>query len=211
MKLFLSSLAIPNKQEYAKLFGGIRSPKLAVIANAWGTYDNEKSKPYIDAILSLFKDMEITASRINLLDYTNNPKGLDNLLNDFDGVWITGGNSYYLNWCVRQSGFDKIIRKHCERGLVYGGESAGAIIAGPTLDYFQSMDNPNDAPELILDGLRLTNIVVIPHADNVKYKKVLKSIELSLSDDGFNTMTIADNEAIIVSNNKAQKITGAQQ
>lgn len=210
MKLFLSSLSIPSKNEYIKLFDNTLTPKVAVITNAWGTYDTERSQPYINAILALLQDMNIVAERIDLLDYVDSKEALDSLLNDFDGIWMTGGNSYYLNWCIHQSGFDKIIRKHCERGLVYGGESAGAIIAGPTLDHFQSMDNPDDAPQMILDGLRLTDIVIIPHADNLKYGEVLTDIKASLDRDGFETLVLTDGEAVIINGGNIKRAKGVE-
>ena len=207
MKLFLSSLSIPSESEFVKLFDGKKSPKIGVIANAWGTYDHERSQPYIDAIENRFKAMGMSIEKIDLLDYTNKQELLDRSLDSFDGVWVTGGNTYYLNWCVRQSGFHEVISKHCKRGLVYGGESAGAIIAGPTLNHFQSMDNPNDAPEIILEGIGLTNVVIVPHADNAKYGKILVETRDMLDKDGFETILLTDNEVAII-DDSIRKIAG---
>ena len=65
----------------------------------------------------------------------------------FDVVWPGGDNVYYLRWLSRESGFNEIIKRLVARGIIYGGDnSAGAIIVGPTVDYFQSADEP----ELIL-------------------------------------------------------------
>lgn len=206
MKLFLSSVAIPDKVAYANLFDSIEKPRIGIVANAWGVYDSERSKPYIDAIESLFKEMNMFAERIDLLDFAGKKDELDKRLSQFDGIWITGGNSYYLNWCVHQSGFHEIIEKHCKRGLVYGGESAGAILAGPTLNNFQAMDNPADAPEVILDGLNLTNIVVVPHADNKKYVDKLTQIKDALVQDGFETVALNDSEALVFIEGRYYKV-----
>ena len=91
--------------------------------------------------------------------------------------------------------------------MVYGGESAGAIIAGPTLNHFQSMDNPNDAPEIILEGIGLTNVVIVPHADNAKYGKILVETRDMLDKDGFETILLTDNEVVII-DDSIRKIAG---
>ncbi|MEP7204893.1 MAG: Type 1 glutamine amidotransferase-like domain-containing protein [Candidatus Saccharibacteria bacterium] len=198
MKLFLSSLSIPHPKAYKALFEDKKNVRVALICNAWGSYETDKSKPFINAIIGIFMKMDIQIEILDLLDYIDRQEKLDELLSGFDGVWITGGNTYYLNWTIHQAGLDAIILKHCRNGLVYGGESAGAIVAGPTLKHFETLDNPEDAPMVLLDGMKLTDTVVVPHFDNPKYGKKTKYIVAQLRAEGFKVLPLNDNQALVV-------------
>lgn len=198
MKLYLSSVSIPAPQEYLALFAGKDNPKIAIISNAWGAYPAEKAKPFIDAVKTKFKNMGMIADPLDLLDYRGKQEELRAKLLDYDGIWVTGGNSYYLNWAIRQSGLHDIIRDLCQQGLVYGGESAGAIVAGPTLEHFQELDDFSKAPEIILRGMRLIDTVIIPHAGNPKYGEKLRRARLQLERDGYKTRALADEQAMVI-------------
>ena len=53
-----------------------------------------------------------------------------------------------------------MIRELVEQGTVYAGWSAGAGMASPTLRYFDLLDDTSEAPEVIWEGLGLTDVVV---------------------------------------------------
>ena len=67
---------------------------------------------------------------------------------------------------MKASGADKIITELVKQGKVYSGASAAAVVAGPTLRHFDALDDPNEAREVIWEGLHLVDFVVIPHVDN---------------------------------------------
>jgi len=198
MKLFLSSLSIQNVGAYRSLFGGIKQPHIAMIYNAGGADSATTSAPYIRANRDMFAEMGMTVDVIDLLDYTDMHDNLDDTLSKYDGLWVTGGNTYYLNWAIHQSGLQNIIRKHCERGLVYGGESAGAIVAGPNIDHFQAIDEPSEAPTVILEGMSLTEIVVIPHFDSQKYSDGIKRIDQALRETDATVVRLNDDQALVI-------------
>jgi peptidase E len=79
-----------------------------------------------------------------------------------------------------QSGFDQAISS-VHRAFVYGGESAGAVVTGPTLHGAQYMDNPDDAPEVVWNGLSIVNFGIVPHWGEAKYSKKLESIRDELA------------------------------
>ena len=68
---------------------------------------------------------------------TNDQKSLTSKLSSKDALWHGGGNTFYLRWILSNTGADEVITKLVRHGLVYGGGSAGAIVAGPTLKYFE--------------------------------------------------------------------------
>lgn len=119
-------------------------------------------------------------------------------LSDFDVVWVGGGNLFYLRWLCRESGFDNAIAILAKKGVVYGGDSAGAVIAGPTIDGFQPADEPEDAPELVLSGFNLTGTTVIPHYDHPKYAPLMAGIEKDLKARSVKTVRLNDDQALII-------------
>jgi len=199
MKLFLSSLAISAKQAaaFTQLVG--KEPKditLALIENAADVYDDD-STDWVDKNREAIKACGYQVEIIDLRHFRGKRKELYQKLASKDAIWLGGGNTFYLRWILRDTGADEIIKELAGNGVVYGGGSAGAIVAGPTLKYFEDADDPNDSPEVIVEGLHLTDVVVVPHFGNKKYGKAMKKIEALLKNDGYSTATITDEQAVV--------------
>jgi dipeptidase E len=200
MKLFLSSMAISEEQgaAFTKLVGKApKDIKLALIENAADVYRDD-SKDWVDANRKAIQSRGYQIELIDLRTYQSNPKALKDKLSGKDAIWLGGGNIFYLRWILKDTGADTIIKELTGNGVVYGGGSAGATVAGPTLKYFKAADDPNDAPEVILEGLSLTEIVVVPHVGNEKYGEMMEKINKLLKKDGYTTETITDQQAIII-------------
>ena len=99
-----------------------------------------------------------------------------------------------------------MIRQLVKQGKVYGGGSAGAIIAGPTIDHFQSVDSPVTAENSTLTGLNLTDVVVIPHWEAAKYEKAYQNIEQELQADSYKTVHITDEQAFVIKSDSRKVI-----
>ncbi len=57
-------------------------------------------------------------------------------------IWVMGGNTYCLRYEAQRSGLEAVIRDLLENGMVYGGDSAGALLAGTSIAGIESADNP---------------------------------------------------------------------
>ena len=80
--------------------------------------------------------------------------GLGAELARFDGVYIGGGNTYYLLHALRQSGLDRNLASFArDDGPVYGG-SAGAVVLGSDIGTVKEID-VNDVGLTDLTGLDL--------------------------------------------------------
>lgn len=206
MKLFLSSIAISDKQapDFINLVG--KAPqdiKLTLIENA---ADGENgTKEWVVNNRQAIQSHGFTVDILNLDVYRSDQAGLEKRLTSSDVIWFGGGNTFYLRWLLRDIGADNLITELVHRGTVYGGGSAGAIIAGPTLRYFDAADNCQAAPEVYWDGLGLTNTVVVPHVDNPAFAPIVCDIENKLKDAGYLTASLTDNQALII-NDCIQKI-----
>ena len=207
MKLFLSSQAISEAQApyLVKLVGKPAAQiKLALIENA---ADVERgSKTWLARNRALITSHGFDVELVDLKDYRGKPDALRQKLAHKDVVWLGGGNTFYLRWLLRETGTDELITELVKQGVVYGGGSAGAIVAGPTLKHFEAADEPHKAPELLLAGLQLTNTVVVPHADNEKYAPIVKVIAEKLQADGYQTALLTDAQALVVNGNNQEII-----
>ena len=63
-------------------------------------------------------------------------------------IYITGGNTFYLLQELKRTGADQLIVQEVNRGKIYIGESAGAIVAAPDIAYSAAMDHVEKAPGL---------------------------------------------------------------
>ena len=63
------------------------------------------------------------------------------ILSDCDCIYISGGNTFFLMQELKKTGTDQLIKEQVERGKLYIGESAGAMILAPNIEYAKRMDN----------------------------------------------------------------------
>ncbi len=199
MKLFLSSLNISPKLAPAFLeLVGKPADRISVglIQNA---ADVEKGpKLWLDAQLKALTKNSRDVEIIDLREYRGDRRRLEEKLASKDVIWLGGGNTYYLRWLLSETKADEIITQLVKDGTVYGGSSAGAIVAGPTLKYFEAADDPNDAPTVIFGGLNLTESVVVPHIDNAMFSSVVGGITKSLDAAGYQTVPLKDSQALVI-------------
>lgn len=207
MKLFLASLAINDKQaiELAKLIGKDQKDiKLALIENA--ADGEEGPKEWVAQNRKMIQSHAFEVEIIDLNQYRGDADGLKAKLASKDVIWCGGGNTYYLRWLLKDTGADKIISELIQQGKVYGGGSAGAIVAGPTLKHFEAADDKNAAPELIMEGLHFTDSVIVPHMDNAKFAAIIQGINDKLKADGYKTVPLGDAQALIVDGDKQRVV-----
>lgn len=205
MKLFLTSQTISKSQgqHFMKLVGTDKPSdiKIALIENAADTYA-DADKVWLYESRADIQAHGFQLDIVDLEDYRFGKKGLLQRLEKSDAIWMSGGNTYYLRWILRETRAGTIIQKLAKQGKVIGGSSAGAIVVGATLKHFELADDPADAPEVIYDGLNLTDTVVIPHWGNEKYGVVMKDAEQQLQNDGYKTVHITDEQAFMINDDQ---------
>jgi dipeptidase E len=116
-----------------------------------------------------FNDHGLDAFDIDLRDYFDASQKLTGVLSDVRLIWAVGGNAFLLRRAMRQSGLDDLIVKRVGDGsLIYGGWSAGACVAGASLQGIDIMDDPPLAPagydpNIIWEGMGLVDFIIVPH------------------------------------------------
>jgi dipeptidase E len=80
-----------------------------------------------------------------------------------DVITVSGGDPFHLLAEARRSGFADAVREALGAGAVYVGYSAGAMVAGPTLEPLL-LTSPFSPPTgLDVTGLGLADVLVLPH------------------------------------------------
>src|SRR3989338_5583221 len=205
MKLYLSSYRIPDPVAFSRFIGKKLSEiRLALILNAKDYKPKEERVKKLSELLEYFTRLGFQTQGLNLLDY-DNPADLLEKFKEFDVLWFNGGNTFCLRWAVAKSGAEKVFKEALESGVIYGGDSAGAILAGPTLKYYDKADDPNVAPEIFYTGLNLIDLAVLPHWGSVELDHILGEVEENLKKDGYKTMRLTDSEYLLIENDEITK------
>ena len=146
--------------------------RTAVISNAVDFMPRESRDAYARTVFDPvrhFRDHGLDAFELDLRDFFGRAPALLAELEATRLVWAVGGNAFLLRRAMRQSGFDAIAPGlvWADR-LVYGGWSAGACVAAPSLRGLEHMDDPTVLadgydPEPVWEGLGLIDAAVVPH------------------------------------------------
>ena len=83
-----------------------------------------------------------------------------------DVIAVSGGDPFHLLAIARHAGFGDAVRPALQAGAVYVGYSAGAMLAGPTLEPLSLTSPFTPPPALELTGLGLVDVLVLPHDDH---------------------------------------------
>ena len=169
--------------------------KLAYIENAADIYNDEAS---------LIEGREILKAKgyqlelVDLRKWKADNVGLREILANNDMFLFTGGNPFYLRWLLKLTRADQMIRELVAQGKVFSGASGGAVVAGPTLRHFDNQDDPNEAGEIIWEGLGLTQTVVVPHIDNADFGAGCREAGELLKAEGYTTVWLTDAQGLII-------------
>ncbi len=202
MKLYLSSYRIPTPSDLEKLLGKpLSQTTVALIANAKDYYTERPRKFVVDGLVEYMENLGLTLDQIDLREY-DSEEPLKERLKPYDLVWAMGGNTYMLRYEMRRSKFDKIIKSLVEEGKVYGGDSAGALVAGISIAGVELADEPSFAEELIEEGLNLVPFVILPHVDDIEFAHIVPIFNEKHKDK--NIILLKDSQAVVFNDSEYQ-------
>lgn len=205
MKLYLSSYRAPVIEELLALLSKPAAEcKVAIIPNAKDYKLPAERALSLDELIVYLGGWSFRCDVIDLREFEAETEVLAGTLKTYDLIWMAGGNTLLLREEMQRSGFDLIVKDVILHGVVYVGESAGAIVAGLSLDGSEIADDPELADETITEGLGLINKIVVPHADSLEYIEYVNAMKKRYAADP-NVLYINDNQAFIV-NGEDQKI-----
>lgn len=204
MKLYLSSYFLGNQPEHlAALVGD--NKKVGIIMNAADIYGNAKHPDYLAKETTKFKELGLDAEELDLRDYFDDNSPLKAKLMSYGLLWVMGGNSFVLRRAMRMSGFERIIGDLVNSGqLVYGGFSAGSVVATKTLRGIDLVDNPDEVPdgynpETIWEGLGFVDYSIAPHykSDHPE-SAAIDTVVAYFEKENIPYKAISDGQAIVI-------------
>jgi len=207
MKLYLSSNGIPSPSQLEQLVGKpLSGARIALIENAKDYYSDKLRTFKIQQGVQQLESLGMEVVTVDLRNYHDKAE-LKSFLAGFDIVWGYGGNTFCLRYEMARSGFDEVIRELLADGIVYGGESAGAIVAGKTMRGIEKADIPEAAEEIIWNGMSLINKIIMPHADSLFYKDAVEYMK-ELYGENPDYIEINDLQALVVNGDDIKVVDG---
>jgi len=122
-------------------------------------------------------------------------KEVNDELFDKDIIFINGGNTFYLLYWIKKSGFDKLLPKFLKEGKLYVGVSAGSYIVCPTIETATWKHTDRNKIGLKdLTGLNLVPFLITSHFEE-KYRS---AIEKSAKTTKYPIVALYDTQAVLV-------------
>lgn len=197
MRLYLSSDDFgDNPQKLVELVG--KGGRVALCVNAADYHTLVERQERYDYEAQLLGELGYEAKELDLREYAS-PRTISQFLADKKLVWMRGGNSFILNDLIHKSGFAIAIKELLsEDKIVYGGFSAGAMVAGSTLRGANHMDQVKLAERVIWDGMGLVNHAIIPHWQAKEWTQAGNRVKAELEKLKIAYRVLRDGEVIIV-------------
>ena len=198
-QLFLASSFKDVANLFEQFVGDVRGKRVTFIPTASHV---EKVVFYVKSGKKALEAMGLVVDELDVS--TAARKEMEDKLTKNDYIYITGGNTFYLLQELKKSGADELIVELVNNGKLYIGESAGAIVASPNIEYASAMDSVKKAPELhAFDALGLTDFYTVPHHTNAPFKKAAEKIKANYA-MSLTLQPISNNEAILVEGDKVE-------
>jgi dipeptidase E len=144
-------------------------------------------------------------------DYTITGKTKNQLeedLKDFDYIYISGGDTFYLLEKSRETNFITVIRDLIlNKGKTYIGTSAGSIIAGEKCPDYLLDEKVHDITAN-KDGYALVNFTILPHwgSDHFREKYLDKRLSIAYRADQVPLLLLTDTQYVHVVDESMQII-----
>jgi len=194
MKLFLISndLETKHKDDFIDLLGK-ENPEKALVVTAAAVPYGQPSPEWVERSIGA-----LNVLGTKKIDRTNLEEGslVPEDLSVYDFVFLTGGNTFYLAYRLKVTGFGELLKKYIEEGGIFLGSSAGAIVLMDEIGPYSVADDPKKAPEIV-KPLGLINYAFLPHADHEKYAPLIKGIGDEFEKMKKETFYVKDSQVLV--------------
>lgn len=165
----------------------------------------EKYDGYVDEAKIAFEKLGL---QIQILDISEASEDeIKREMGKAELLYVSGGNTFYLLSELKKKNLLPVIRSCIDLGMVYVGESAGAIIASQDVSYISITDDVVFGDNLgDFRALDIAGFNVLPHYGEFPFKEATQEI-LDTYGKVLNLIPINNSEAIVV-NNGSYKILG---
>ena len=131
---------------------------------------------------------------------------LQNEIASANCIYVASGEVFRLLNALRSTGADRLLTDAVNQGKLYAGSSAGAVVAGPSIEPASIMDDPKTAPQLTdYTGLNFTPHAIVPHAQGTTGPYSIEVISKTVETYGreWNLLLLRDGQALLVDDEKS--------
>lgn len=130
-----------------------------------------------------------------------------NKLENNDYIYVAGGNTFFLLQEVNKSGAGDLIKTQINAGKLFIGESAGAILLAPNIEYSKDTDDPLAALELkTFEALNMIDFYPVPHYKNYPLEEAVERI-ISKYGAELPLVPFSNSQAILVTGKEKQVVS----
>ena len=195
MKLFLTSYLAGTKELVQNFLTQNDIQEILFIPTAANV---EEYRGYVDEGIAALKE---SGYDVTVLDIATAPHSKSvQVIKNCTCLCTSGGNTFYLLQELKRNGLLDLIKQRVRNGMLYIGESAGAIIACPDISYNQIMDDKTIATELTnYSGMGLVDYYVLPHNGEFPFVETTAQT-IKVYDEKINLVPLNNSQAVIVEN-----------
>jgi uncharacterized peptidase lmo0363 len=122
-------------------------------------------------------------------------------------IYVAGGNTFFLLQEMNRTGTGNLIKTQINTGKLFIGESAGAILVAPDIEYSKDTDNPLMAPNLkSYDALNIVDFNPVPHYNDASLKEAV-DIVISKYGTKLPLVPFSNSQAILVIGKEKQIVS----
>lgn len=214
MRLYLSSAGIGNHLTTLVEMTDDRR-KMLYVNNAKDFLSEAERDEHTAEKKQEFESYGFEFYELDLREYFDLKKRkiLAEILKEADLLWLGGGNTFLLRRAMFYSGLDVMATELLRQdAFVYGGSSAGAIVATKTLHGTEYGDDPYQLAEgyneeIIWDGLGLIYLQLVPHFNSDWFADEAQAMIDALETIGLKYETLEDGQVYIVDGEYEEKLT----
>ena len=163
---------------------------------------NEEVTFYVDDGKEALQRAGLTIEELDISKAEN--KELLETINRNEIIYVSGGNSFFLLKELKRTGADNIIRDQVNSGKLFIGESAGAIVLSPNIEYIKDMDDYTTVEGLnSYDSLNMVDFYPLPHYKDFPFQECTEKI-VSEFTGKINLYPFNNTQAIIVNGTKVR-------
>lgn len=136
-------------------------------------------------------------------------ESISNKVDDFDIIYMCGGNTFYLLQQLQRTGSLEIIKNKVEAGKTYIGTSAGSLIASTDITPAERIDSREQAPDLIdTKGLDLVDFLLMPHWGSEHFRDLYleRRLEKLYTVEHYKYLLLNDNQYVHVNSDGYYKV-----
>ncbi len=193
MRLFLTSY-LAGTQGLVKEFLSKATPSEILFVPTAANV--EEYRGYVDEGMAALREMGYSLRVLDIATVAHDEAA--QAIKDCECLCLSGGNTFYLLQELKRTGLADLIVERTQGGMPYIGESAGAMVACPNIEYSQIMDDRTMASDLDdCTGMGLVDFYVLPHNGEFPFVEATAEITRIYGSE-LNLLPINNAQAIVV-------------